>query len=174
MSRSFDIFKLADEVLAHVAEPVSEKVASASESASAPKTEIGSLLKSAAAALRAADPAEVGYQDIHSIVQVATKLAATDSVSSSSSGPSMGGTAGTSYSGTKLTSMPEMSPGTPGPSPVNPTGQKNASELGTELRTLAQALRSKSAAVETTRAVKAAHMLTAAIGIEHLTQSITR
>lgn len=173
MSRSFDILKLADEVLAHVAEPVSEKVASASDSASAPKTEIGSLLKNAAAALRAADPAEVGYQDIHSIVQVATKLAA-GGLSASSSGPSMGGTAGTSYSGTKLTSMPEMSPGTPGPSPVNPTGQKNASELGTELRTLAQALRSKSAEVESVRATKAAHMLTAAIGLEHLTQSITR
>jgi hypothetical protein len=178
MSRQFDIFKLADEVLASVASPVSEKVASDSGAPTAPKTEIGSLLKSAAAALRTADPATVTYEDLNSTLSTAYKYAAAGTLSGmSSSGPSMGGGAGNPFAGgTKLTAMPSLSPGTPGPAPTNPTGQqtKMGSALGEELRTLAGALRSKSAAVEATRAIKAAHMLTAAIGLEHLTQAITR
>ena len=176
MSRQFDIFKLAEDVLASVAEPSSEKVASESDVAVAAKTEIGALLKTAAAALREA-PEDVTYEDLHATLSAATKYAAAGMSMSSSSAPASNTIANTA-AGAKLPDMSVMQQGAPGPAPNNPTGQQkfasdNSSAVGVELRNLASILRNKSAAEQTVRATKAAHIITAAVGIEHLTRTLT-
>jgi len=181
MSRQFDIFKLAEDVLASVAEPVSEKVAAASDEAVSAKTEIGLLLKNAAAALRSVNPSEVTYEDISETLKVAAAHAVKSAQSTSSSSMSSTGPAGS-----PATAAPAMFPmtqplsqGAPGPAPNNPLGQgkfgsDNGSAVGRELRVLAAALREKSAAADTSRATKAAHVITAAVGLEHLAQTFTR
>lgn len=173
MSRHFDIFKLADDVLASVAEPVSEKVAQ--DNASVLRTEVGQLIKNAAAALRESNPEEVSYADIDAVRSAARhKLAQTGMSVGSSSGD-----ASTPFAGDKIMDAPVASTATPGPAPVNPAGQPtaktaSASPLSAELRKLATSLRSKNEEVTADKAVKAAHLLTAAVGLEHLNARLTR
>jgi hypothetical protein len=141
MSRQLDIFKLADDVLASVEEPVVEKVAQ--EAPDALKTEIGNALKTAAAALRNADPSAVSYEDITAVL-------------SSAKGQSLSKTASAEDAGKLRTTV-----------------SWSESKLGHELRNLAESLRKEAASADAARATKAAHAITAAVGIKHLERALS-
>lgn len=142
MSRRFDIFKLADDVLASVTEPVSEKVAE--DASDSVRTEIGLALKTAAAALRNVDPSAVTYDDINAMLSSAKDHASAKTASVSIETPSFR----TESEGTE-------------------------SKLGHELRNLAASLRKEAATAELSKAVKAAHTFTAAVGLKHLETALS-
>lgn len=83
-------------------------------------------------------------------------------------GGSMGGTVGSNVA--QGTSNMMQSGGV---QPVRPQGQvRTASPLSAELRKLAQQIRVQGANNEEIRLTKAAQMLTAAVGLEHLTENL--
>lgn len=141
MSRQLDIYKLADDVLASIAEPVTEKVAEADPNTL--KTEIGLALKHAAAALREVDPAALDYEDVAAVLNGAQNYL-------------MGKTASVSTSAdADLSSSSGVE-----------------SELGNELRKLATQLREEASKSDVARATKAAHVITAAVGLKHLENAL--
>ncbi len=171
MSRYLDISKLADDVLASVAEPRVEKVAADSSNT---QSDIGRLLKTAAADIRTLDDRTVTDEDIQELVSgvkkhaEATAGATLGALSGSSAGGAMGGGGG---------GLNPINASAPGPAPSNPMGQvapKLGSVAGQELRKMAAQLRDQGEANTEQRLVKAAQMISAATGLKHLTSTLTK
>lgn len=170
MSKYLDIAALADAVVASVAEPVAEKVASAAGTTH--KTDIGQQLKLAADKLRNHTDSGVTDQDVHELLEGLHKYAAGSvgatlgSLSGSPAGAAMGG---------GLSSPINAS--APGPAPSNPTGQiapKLASVPGAQLRKLALEIRTHGEHQDEARLVKAAQVIVAGKTLKQITAALRR
>ena len=195
MSRYVDIDVLTREVLASVEEEQREKTASDSETNL--KTEIGAAIKQAAINIRDYSDTEVTNADLQTVVE-GTKLAllGSNTPGAQTAGGLAGGAAG-GLVGARAGSAAGSLLGVPGAiagglyggakgmqegaaagrnlaqGAATMTQTRTASALGTELRKLATQIRKQGANNEEIRLTKAAQMLTAAVGLGHLTEGLT-
>lgn len=187
MSRYVDIDALTKEVLASV-EP-EDVVKTASEETSDFKTEIGQALKNASVKLRAHNPNTVTYTDLTEAIG-RTKTADLGRTIGGLAGGALGGALGTAampIAGTAagaaagsriganlLGGAPKPQPDTNAAQLQNPAAQsaKTGSVLGDQLRKIAHSIREQGAQNKEIRLNKAAQMLTAAVGLGHLTEGL--
>jgi hypothetical protein len=195
MSSPLDIQQLAADVLASVDADIASTAKTASDVAapSELRTDVGRALKLAAAQIRNLDDESVTPADLEGVIAGArTKIAtlmggAIGGMMGAPLGP-MGMVGGAALGNMASNAMAGGGGGGGNAAPVGPqqasTGLGNvapsaatpkmASELGNELRKMAADIRLHGERAEETRAVKAAHILNAAIGLEHLKSIKTR
>lgn len=190
MSRYTDIDALTREVLASVEEDTSEKTASVVDSGL--KTEVGLAIKAAAQALRGYSDNAVTAEDLRTVVEGA-KLAAAHKTAGlvggtlgAMAGGAVGGPLGAiggamagNALGNKLSPAGAPNPATALGAPqlqqpqMHPSSQvRTASPLADEIRKLAAEIRDSGSRNEEVRLTKAAQMLTAAVGLEHLMEGL--
>lgn len=193
MSRYVDIDALTRDVLTSVEEEPRIKVASDSDVTL--RTEIGNAIKQAANSIRTYEDSAVRPEDLMAVVEGAHKYATsleqasrvgTGAIIGGAAGSVLGpiGAAGGAYLGGKAgNALHGMTQGAqtlnavnsmaqPGAAPAKQQQTRTASVLGNELRKLANQIRTQGQVGEEIRLTKAAQMLTAAVGLEHLTEGL--
>jgi len=193
MSQYVDINQLTREVLASVAEDTREKTASEVPGL---KTEIGEALKQAATNIRSYEDTAVTNADLQTVIAGAkvavfggntTGAQTAGGLAGMGAGAVAGGALGTMIMPGVGTALGGIAGGMLGSNVGSNTAQaasnmtqsgavqpmnRTASALGNELRKVAQQIREQGATNEEIRLTKAAQMLTAAVGLSHLTEGL--
>lgn len=182
MRSPLDIQQLAADVLASVDadEALRAKTASEVTPTGTLKTDVGRALKLAAEKIRALDDTTVTAADLDTVLTGArTKMAsALGAMAGGAMGAGMGplGMAGGAALGHAMTGGAATGPAQASTNLGNVSAAaatpKLASGLGNELRKIAADIRKQGEGSEDLRAVKAAQMLNAAVGLQHLVHSV--
>lgn len=195
MPRYVDIEELTRAVLESVAD--AEHVVKTAEATEGPKTEVGTALKAAAEKIRNCDDSEVTREDLKKLGVLAAAIPALAGGTASKltgggfmegagkamgtlagiplgpmgmyGGHQLGGAVGRAIGGSPQQQQPQQAVQNPAAGAA-----KMGSVLGAELRKIAAEIRKQGDANEKVRLTKAAQMLTAAVGLKHLTEGLSK